>query len=253
MPASNSSFEDHFSARAAGYAAFRPRYPAALSAWLATLTTRHELAWDAGTGNGQAATGLAAHYSRVLATDASEKQIAEAIRHEGIEYRVARERDSGLASATCDLVTAAQALHWFDIPAFFGEAMRVLRPGGALAVWTYARPELAHEDDAVLQEFVQLMDPWWPPGRALVESGYRGIALPLPEVTAPAFTLELPVSRAELAGYLRTWSAFQRYVAARGGDPAGDVEQRLQRSWPDGERRRLLWPLTVRAGKFESS
>ena len=243
-------FKDHFSARAKGYAQFRPSYPAALFDWLAGLAPGCSLAWDAGTGSGQAARPLAERFERVVATDASAQQIDEAEPHPRIAYRIARERDSGLAEASCDLVTAAQALHWFDIPAFFAEARRVLLPGGVIAVWTYAGPALDEPgSNEVLQEYVRLMDPWWPPERTLVETGYRTVAFPFVEVSAPPFELDLHPTRAELEGYLRTWSAHQRYTATHGDDPVVAVEARLAPIWPAGERRRLHWPLTVRAGR----
>ncbi|HUO52389.1 MAG TPA: class I SAM-dependent methyltransferase, partial [Gemmatimonadaceae bacterium] len=121
-------FRDHFSTRAAEYAAYRPSYPPELLDYVTGLCARRELAWDAGTGNGQAAVLLAERFARVVATDASAEQIARARPHPRVEYRVAREDDSGLAPASADLVAVAQALHWFDRSRFYAEARRVLRP-----------------------------------------------------------------------------------------------------------------------------
>jgi SAM-dependent methyltransferase len=245
------TFKDHFSSRAEGYAAFRPTYPAALFAWLASLASGRDLAWDAGTGNGQAAVGLAAHFARVMATDASERQIARAMAHDHVTYRVGRESASGLADGACDLVTAAQALHWFDVAAFFAEARRVLKPGGAIAVWTYAQPSLDDPAaDALLQGYVRLMDPYWPPERAMVETGYRTLPFPFAEVAVPAMDLEMHALRHEVVGYLRTWSAHQRYLTEHADDPVEPVAGALAAVWPEGERRRLHWPLFVRAGRL---
>lgn len=247
-------FKDHFSAAPEAYAAFRPTYPDALFRWLARVTPGRELAWDCGTGNGQAAFSLADHFAHVEATDASAAQISAAKPHPRIAYRVARESASGLPSASYDLVTAAQALHWFDPAAFFAEARRVLRPGGVIAVWTYGRPALDEpRAGAKLQDFAQLMAPWWPPERALVDSGYRSLAFPFEEIAAPAMELEQHPTREELAGYLRTWSAYKRYVERQQSDPVAQVEQRLGEFWPTGERRRLVWPLAMRVGKVAAS
>ena len=247
---SGPGFKDHFSTRAAGYAAFRPRYPAGLFTWLGALVRHHARAWDAGTGNGQAAVGLADHFDEVVATDASEKQIAQADAHPRVRYAVGREADSGLPAQSCDLVTAAQALHWFDIPAFYREARRVLKPDGAIAVWTYAQPAMDDPaTDAILQRYVQLMAPWWPPERAMVEEGYRSIDFPFAEVPAPRFEVELHASRDAVVGYLRTWSAHARYVASGRADPVDEVARELAAAWPGAETRRLHWPLFVRAGR----
>jgi SAM-dependent methyltransferase len=247
-------FKDHFSKQSPGYAAFRPRYPDALFSWLASLTPGHDLAWDAGTGNGQAAVSLAGHYARVIASDASGSQIAAGVPHQRVTYRVGRENESGLPDHSCDLVTVAQALHWFDAAAFFKEAKRVLKPGGAVAAWTYARPSV---DDPragpIFDEYLLLMDPWWPPERVLVETGYRTIDFPFDEIAAPAMELEMHPLLEELAGYMRTWSAYQAYVAKLGGDPVVPFEQRLAAVWPAGERRRLFWPLAMRVGRVSAT
>ena len=140
------AFSDHFSARAADYASSRPRYPSALFAWLATIAPRRTLAWDCGTGNGQAATALARRFARVIATDASAEQIANAAPNPRVIYRVAASERSGLPGGCADVVTVAQALHWFDLPRFWDEARRVLRADGVVAAWCYG---LATVDPAV--------------------------------------------------------------------------------------------------------
>lgn len=244
-------FKDHFSEAAAAYAAFRPRYPAALFAWLAAEAPGRDLAWDAGTGNGQAAVALAGLFRRVVASDASREQIAHAAPADGVEYRVARAESSGLAEGSCDLVTVAQALHWFDHARFFAEVRRVLRPGGLFAAWVYVDPALGDGPlDEGLQAFARRVGAWWPPERGLTDHGYRSIAMPLTDVPAPAFTLEMTPTLAEFAGYLRTWSATRRYRALHDDDPVAELEARLAAAWPPGERRVLRWPLAVRAGRL---
>ena len=112
-------------------------YPATLFTYLASQCTAHDRAWDCATGNGQAARSLATHFTAVIATDASEQQISNAQTCNGVSFRTAAAEDSGLDAASIDLVTVAQALHWFDIDRFFEEVNRVLKPGGILAVWCY--------------------------------------------------------------------------------------------------------------------
>ena len=139
----DASFKDYFSDAAASYATFRPRYPAALFDFVATLPIRRGTVWDCATGNGQAAIPLAEHFDRVIATDASADQIAHAEPHPRVSYRVALADASGLeVASSVDLVTVAQALHWFPLDRFFGEVRRVLVPDGVLAVWCYTRPLL---------------------------------------------------------------------------------------------------------------
>lgn len=245
-------FADHFSRSAAEYARFRPRYPAALFSYLASLVSEHTLAWDCATGSGQAAVALAAHFSHVVATDASPEQVAHAEPRAKVEYRVATAERSGLRGASVDLVTVAQALHWFDLPAFYAETARVLRPGGVLAAWCYGQMEvpgtaLQHTLDRFYSDTV---GPYWPPERRLVEEGYRSLSFPFPEISAPAFAMEASMSREALLGYLGTWSATQRYVQATGHDPLPELMRELAQHWGEPQvPRRVRWPLSLRAGR----
>ena len=183
MPA----FVDHFAATSASYARYRPHYPAALFDVIASATSARNTAWDCGTGSGQAAVPLAERYGEVIATDPSVAQLARAERTAGVTYVAMTAERCALAAHTVDLVTVAQALHWFDRPAFFAEVDRVLRPGGALAVWSYGLLSIEPAIDLLLQRlYVETLGPYWPAERALVDSGYAAIELPYPELEARA-------------------------------------------------------------------
>lgn len=244
-------FDDHFSSRAALYAQYRPHYPDALFVWLGGLVSHHDLAWDCATGSGQAATGLAAHFKRVVATDASEKQLAMAVAHPSIEYRTATAYASGLEDKSADLVTVAQAIHWLDHPAFYAEAKRVLKPGGALAIWAYGDPVL---DEEPLQRIVHdynrgTVERYWKPERQQILDGLRTIPFPFPEIQTLSLTLECDWTLDELTGYMRTWSATAAYAAEHGSDPIASVGAALAEHWGPAEtRHRVGWPLYIRAG-----
>jgi Methyltransferase domain len=247
-------FKDLYSRGAAEYAEFRPRYPGALFDWLASETARHDLAWDCATGNGQAARGLAAHYARVIATDASERQLAHAAPHPRIEYRVAPAHESGLPAASVDVVTVAQALHWLALPLFFGEATRVLASDGLMAVWGYSLPSVANValDEALRRYHDEIVGPYWPPERRMVDTHYATVPFPFAEIPVPPFALEQRMTRLAVEGYLRTWSATRAYREARGDDPVSQIAPALAAEWPDPREVRLVrWPLFVRAGRVE--
>ena len=246
------SFADHFSGVASGYAEFRPLYPEPLFDWLAGLSPRRDLAWDCATGSGQAAVALASRFERVIATDASSGQVAAAAPHPGVEYRVAPAESSGLAPASVDLVTVAQALHWFDRPAFYAEARRVLRPDGVVAAWTYGHPSIdERRADAALQRFYsETVGPYWPKERALVDAGYRTIDFPFAEVEPPEFEMVTRWTLAMLLGYVATWSAVTRFRAAQGRDPVEELAAALEPGWGDPlSARRIAWPLSMRVGR----
>lgn len=246
---STAEFKDHFSDRASLYARYRPTYPDRLFALLAEAAPSRSLAWDCATGNGQAARGLARHFERVVATDASEHQIANARAVEGVEYRVGRESDSGLEPASVDLVTVAQAFHWLDPERFWPEARRVLRPRGVAAVWMYRLPRVAPEIDTVVEEFyVERIGPWWPDERVHVENCYADLPFPLERMAMPELAMEESWTCEQMCGYLRTWSATRRFMADRGCDPVEPVERRLGGLWGP-EKRVVVWPLVTRVGR----
>jgi hypothetical protein len=242
-------FQDHFSARAALYSRYRPTYPESLFVFVAGLARHHDVAWDCATGNGQAATGLARHFNRVIATDASEKQIAMAVPEPSIEYRTATAYESGLPDKSVNLVTVAQAIHWLDHAKFYDEAKRVMQDDAAIAIWGYGDPLI---DDPALDAIVRAynrgtIESYWKPERDLILAELKTIPFPFREVVAPALMLEQQWTLAELAGYLRTWSATAAYAAAIGDDPVVPVEAALARLWGTGKHR-VTWPLYIRAG-----
>ena len=245
------NFKDHFSPLAANYARFRPRYPSALFDYLAQSCRRCECAWNCACGNGQATLDLAARFNAVIATDASAAQISAAPAHPSVRYHVACAEASGLDLASVDIVTVAQALHWFELAPFYAEVERVLRPQGVLAAWTYGVVHVQGDSiDRLVQEFYwDTVQPYWPPERRLVESGYRSLSFPYAELKPPPFQMQEHWSLRQLIGYTRSWSATARYVEQNGVDPAAHLEKSLQSEWGDPDSvRRIDWPLSLRIG-----
>jgi SAM-dependent methyltransferase len=245
------SFADHFSGVSSAYAAFRPRYPAAVFDFLAQAAPARNAAWDCGTGSGQAAGGLAQYFSHVTATDASAAQIAHATPRANVTYRVAPAEASGLPNRSADLVTAAQAVHWFDRPRFWAEVRRVLRPRGVIAVWTYVLLEIAPEIDEIVRRFYgETVGPFWPAERRLTEERYRTIDFPFAEFPVPNFEIAERVTLEDTAGYIRTWSATRGFVERHGRDPVDDLVTELTPVWGDpGTTRLVRWPIAMRAGR----
>jgi len=243
------TFKDHFSKQAAGYAKFRPRYPQKLFDYLRSIAPSRQLAWDCGTGNGQAAVGLASLFDRVIATDASEKQIASAQSHKIVEYRAAPAENSGIESETLDLIMVAQALHWFDLDRFYAEAQRVLKLDGVLAASAYNLLQIEPAiDEIVNRYYYEVVGPFWPPERKLVEQ-FSDLPFPFQEIDPSKFEMTAQWNLDHLLGYLQTWSSTQRFIAANKRDPLEAIADDLRAAWGDpGQMRKVVWPLILRVG-----
>jgi SAM-dependent methyltransferase len=243
------TFKDHFSKQAADYAKFRPSYPRELFNYLGKIAPTRQLAWDCGTGNGQAAVGLASVFDRVIATDASEKQIANAQPHPRVQYRLSPAENSGLQSATVDLIMVGQALHWFDLDRFYAEAQRVLKPDGVLAASAYNLLEIDPPIDEIVRRYYhEVVGPFWAPERKVVET-FAEIPFPFHEIRLPKFEMRAQWNLDHLIGYLRTWSASQRFMEAKHTDPVEQINDELRGAWGNPQQARsVIWPLTLRVG-----
>ena len=246
------TFKDHFSAHAAIYRAARPDYPAALYDFLVEAAPSNERAWDAGCGNGQASVDLAARFREVVASDPSAEQIANAVPRLNISYRVEAAEQSSLAAASVDLVCVAQALHWFDTSRFHVEVRRVLKPRGVVAFWSYADCRVDEAVDAQKNRlYHDLTGPYWPPERALVDSGYASLPFPFERIPTPGFELHMDWTLDQYLAYLRSWSATQRYIRALDQDPVSLVESDLRVAWGDPHRRRRVhWDFHLHCGRL---
>src|SRR5437868_6193508 len=202
--------KDNFSAQAAGYARYRPGYPQELFDFVNAHVKGNTVAWDCATGNGQAAKFLSKHFKKVYATDISQKQLDNAWQAENIFYSIANEENPSLEKSSVDLVTVAQAIHWFDFEKFYKEVNRVARPGAALAVWTYSRLEISDKIEPIISDYhTEFLKDYWDAERKYVDDRYVDIPFPFDEVVTPQFNYTVNWSLQSLEGYLNTWSALQ--------------------------------------------
>lgn len=243
-------FKDHFSEASDDYNQFRPTYPKSLFKYLLTLCDETHLAWDCATGNGQAAVALAENYSAVIATDASKNQIDNAMPNPKIHYCVEAAEKTSITSHSVNLVTVAQALHWFDLGAFANELVRVLKPRGVLAAWTYDLLSINPALDVLINQLnSQTLQNYWPPERKYVSNAYNNIHFMPPLI--PIETITIPMNATwsfdELYGYLHTWSAVKRYHKMTGTNPLDEIQRQLITAWGELTRQLTIeWPLTVK-------
>lgn len=162
-----------------------------------------------------------------------------------MQFRVAPAEVSGLEDDSVDLVTVAQALHWFDIEQFFTEAIRVLKPGGVLAFWCYEHSQVNPACDEIIRNVFAEVEPYWPPERHIVEGRYESITSPLPEIVPEQFSMQVSWLAEDALDYMRTWSATRRYIDDRDADPTAIFGNDLRAAWGDA-RRPVCWPITLR-------
>ncbi len=242
------TFADHFSATAHKYAAHRPRLPVEMAQWLGEVAPSQRVALEVGCGSGQFTESLARVFERVYASDPAEAQLANAPTIPSVTFR--RESAESLdAPAPADVVCAAQAAHWFDLPRFYEAAVRCLVNRGVLALIAYG-PAIAPEPirgawdrfhDVTLAEF-------WPPERAHVVHRYRTLPFPFAELDAPTLRIERRWRLEAALGYVETWSGVRALERAGEGAKYSAFREGVCEAWGDPELERDFWfPVSVRA------
>lgn len=247
------TFKDQFTKQSETYAKFRPKYPPEIFRWLGNLSSIKHRVWDCGTGNGQAAVGLAPFFDEVIATDPSAAQISNATPHPKVSYRVEPAEKTTIESGSVDLVTAATAAHWFDLEKFYSEVRRVGKPGSSIAIFAYGHDRnVTPEIDPILYQFgyVELAK-YWEPEVQRIWDKYKTIPFPFKEIAAPDIKLEVELNLEQVLGYLGSWSAVQRYINVEGESPLPRVRERLSKIWGDPEKLyKMKWPIYFRVGQI---
>ena len=248
------AFKDHFSKGSEGYATYRPSYPLDLIDKLAELCAAQNRVLDCGCGTGQLSALLAERFDEVIATDASSAQIAKAKKKDNVIYRTALAEQSGLADESVDLITVAQAAHWLNLEKFYKEVTRIARPNGILALITYGVLHVEGAVDALVQQFYyQTIAPYWPAERQHVENGYQSLPFPFAEIKVPTVNMQEFWSLDELIGYFNTWSAVKEAKKVLGFNPVDQLRVVLLPEWGHPEtKKKVTWPLSIRAGKIKN-
>lgn len=232
------------------YARFRPTWPDDIARRLAELVPNRELAVDVGCGAGQFTGTLAPLFTRVLGVDPSASQRGAAPQSMPSNVTIAAGDAARFPcdDGSVDLITAAQAAHWFDLNRFYTECRRVARANAVVALLTYGSPciEVQSCDGDPLRSYQDVVAPWWPDERAHVENGYSELYFPFRELAWDATAMRHTWTAEEVRGYASTWSATKR--ARRAGL---DVDMALNEL---AERLKgpatIVWPIRARAGRI---
>jgi SAM-dependent methyltransferase len=243
--------KDNFSAGSDQYAAFRPDYPYEVFEYILQFVPGRQKAWDCGTGNGQVAAVLADYFGSVYATDISESQLSHAIPNLRIEYRTERAESITAADHSFDLITVAQAIHWFDFDAFYAEVRRTAAPDAILAVLGYGLLQINSTIDAVIRElYVDMLGDFWDPERSYIDEQYETIPFPFPEIAPVKVYNTIDWTFDQLTGYLKTWSAVKHCVKASGQDPVALISAKLREAWGEERLHTVRFPILLRIGRI---
>jgi SAM-dependent methyltransferase len=242
--------KDRFSSHSKQYAAFRPTYPQALYDFIMKFVIEKQTAWDCACGNGQVARDLSTRFHKVYATDQSEAQLANAVPKDNIVYLLSSAERTPFEDKQFDLITVGQAIHWFNIPAFFEEARRVSKPGGILAIWGYSLLSVDEKIDPIIDHFYSsVVGPYWDPERKLVDRRYSTIEFPFGKIEAPNFEFSFDWTLEELSGYLSTWSSVQKFIKQNHRNPVADLMTRIEPLW-DTPTKKVSFPLFTLLGRI---
>ncbi|CEG60643.1 class I SAM-dependent methyltransferase [Legionella micdadei] len=243
----------HFNQQSENYLLFRPNYPAVLYDYLVHLVKDHQSAWDCGTGNGQAAVALAAYFDQVIATDINRAQLELAPKNEKIHYLCCLAESTPILDNSIDLITVAQALHWFNFDLFYDEVRRVGKPAGVIAAWCYSLGKFNSSLDEIIAKLYRdiLGDNYWPAERHYIDEEYRTIPFPFKKRELASFTIEKEMGFSQLLGYLNTWSAIKEYQFRNQVNPINLIFKELEAAWGKLDKRhRMHWPLHLLVGSI---
>jgi ubiquinone/menaquinone biosynthesis C-methylase UbiE len=239
---------DRFSGHAGLYAQFRIDYPDELYDSILKRVPNPRRAWDCATGNGQVAGALADRFEQVDATDISETQLLLAVRKPNISYQLSTAEQTPFDDHTFDLITVAQALHWFNVNAFHQEVRRVAKPNAVIAEWGYGLAQIADNLDPILLDFYRnRVGPYWDPQRKHIDAAYSTLPFPFANVEQPTFEVRRSWTLDRFLNYLRTWSAVRQYIHENEDDPVGMLGEVLVKDWGEGERE-IVFPVFSRIG-----
>jgi SAM-dependent methyltransferase len=241
-----------FSQQSESYAKYRPSYPKTLMEYIISFTLNRKKAWDVATGNGQAAVLLAEYFEKVFATDLSEQQLSLASPRDNIFYSQSAAEKTPFADNSFDLITVAQAYHWFSFEAFAKEAIRVARPGAVMVVWGYNIPQsgIHSVDEAIRYFYKELVGVYWDPERKYIDEAYQTIPFPFSPLPSKSFSIDVVWGISDLAGYFQSWSSVGHFIASQKYNPIEKFVPLLTEVWPRQKKALAFsFPVFMRIGR----
>ncbi len=245
---------DHFSDRSESYKKYRPSYPQELYSEILKFVKTKDSCWDCGTGNGQVAIELSKYFTKVIATDISQNQLNSAERRKNIVYKKVRAEQTGFQSDQFDLITVAQAIHWFDFEEFQREVIRVAKNGAVLGIWGYGLIEIEAPINNLINLFYKdIIGPYWNVERKHIDNRYNSIPFSFKQLNKDdEIVIKENWNLNQLEGYLNTWSGVKNYMVDHDGkNPVKDLISNLRKEWRANEKKEIRFPIFLKVGRIE--
>ena len=149
-----------------------------------------------------------------------------------------------------DLITVAQAIHWFDFEKFYQHVNRTLKHGGIIAIIGYDVFKINKEIDLLINEFYkETTGPYWDKERKHIDHHYSTIPFPFKEIDTPDFSMNYNWEFEQVIGYLNTWSAVQHYIRKNNENPVEKFSNELKKVWGNVLKRKVSFPVFMRTGR----
>jgi SAM-dependent methyltransferase len=222
--------KDLFSEHSECYQKARPTYSEEIIGQILLSVPERDMAWDVGAGSGQFTQLLAPYFTHVLATDISENQLQHAPKLANVRYSVKKAQQSDLMAHVVDLVTVAQAVHWFNFESFYKEVRRVLKLDGILALIGYGLIQIQDQNLHVKVQHLyhETLKNDWDVERRYIDEAYQSIPFPFQEIATPQLELNYVWTAQQLFEYLTTWSAVQHYERRTGHSALTEIADDLR-------------------------
>lgn len=213
------------------------------------------MAWDCATGNGQAAIGLCKYFKNVIASDASKGQLEHRFNRNNIMYEMFPAEKADIQDNSVDLITVAQAAHWFDLDRFYKEVTRISKSNGVLAIWSYGMHKIDNDIDKISEKLNvggDILERYWPRETDYVKEDYKTIPFPFIEISSPKFEMTVNWNLDDLVCYMQTWSAVKRFSTEKKFNPLNLIMEELERLWGERDKRKVVkWDINLRVGKIK--
>ena len=241
--------KDNFSKQSETYKKFRPEYPEELYKVILTHSKNRESCWDCGTGNGQVAKELSKNFKNVFATDISENQLKLAYKKPNISYSISRAEKTPFNDNQFDIITVAQAIHWFHFNSFYKEAKRVGKPNSKIFVIGYGLLKINPRIDKIITKFyTEIIGAYWDKERRHIDNKYNSIEFGFEEIPAPKnLEMALEWDMQQLIGYLNSWSSVQKYIVKNGSNPVDLIKKELL-ELADNKTLNVSFPIFMKIG-----